>query len=801
MPEPFPDRSEAAAVFDRAAMAGYLGAPPVQEWVGLTERFGSMATRQYLVVLGTALLARATCGRINPLILDRSARPGQGLRAYQAEALANSVLLPKAAQYGLDLRLSRSEAQGFDPFPGALRLDRSLPVPHPDELDELVSACEKVGRLSQRQAMFALAAFIWVCGPRRPKRASAARAPRARAWAAVEAAMAGAARRLEKVRQVGPFLAPELPFACALLIAVDIWVASIPSIDLAGLGDVGLITVLPPATLLATTILTFSAALLLRRQRLNGALLALHLIALVVMLYAIPSILEPLPQFSTTYVHVGLSEYITRTGAVAPELEARFDWPGFFILGSFLSQMCGFAGTLNFAAWAPVYFNLLYLAPLALIGRALTGDPRLAFGAVWLFEIANWVGQDYFSPQGLNYFLFLVIVALVLTEFRSTGSRPERWLAWIRSARPVTFLLGQLPAEPAEEEPGSRASPKQAAGILVCLTAVFAFVAFSHQLTPFFTVSGLLALVIFNQVRLRSSPLLFGALTVGWISYMTVPFLQGHVIELIADVGQVNATLTSNVANRVTGSSGHHLVVTACLAFTAGMMVLAALGALVRFRDGRRDLALLLLLCAPAPLVALQAYGGEMLLRVYLFCLPFAAVLGVGIVYGRPGGIPGLRGTVLAAAAASAIVGVFFLTRFGNERMDIMTPSEMQAVDAAYQIAPQGSLLVSADTNLPWRFAHFEQYLCLPDSDILLVSDPRTLATRIRAMAGSRPKAYLILTASEKAYAEMFFDLTPDAWDGFVASLKASPDFRLVYQNSQADIFELVGGSATASAP
>ncbi len=149
---------------------------------------------------------------------------------------------------------------------------------------------------------------------------------------------------------------------------------------------------------------------------------------------------------ATTYVHVGISEYISRTGTVAPGLEARFDWPGFFVLAAFLGQACGLGSTLDLAGWAPVYFNILYLAPLALIARTVTRDPRLVFAAVWLFEIANWVGQDYFSPQGLNYFLYLVIIALILTYFRSSRSWSDRLVERLRSSRVV------------QEDPGSSRS-------------------------------------------------------------------------------------------------------------------------------------------------------------------------------------------------------------------------------------------------------------------------------------------------------------------------------------------------------
>ncbi|GAA4954515.1 hypothetical protein GCM10023238_21380 [Streptomyces heliomycini] len=42
--------------------------------------------------------------------------------------------------------------------------------------------------------------------------------------------------------------------------------------------------------------------------------------------------------------------------------------------------------------------------------------------AVWIFQLANWVGQDYFAPQGLAYLLHLTVIAMVLRHFVRPGS-------------------------------------------------------------------------------------------------------------------------------------------------------------------------------------------------------------------------------------------------------------------------------------------------------------------------------------------------------------------------------------------
>ena len=75
------------------------------------------------------------------------------------------------------------------------------------------------------------------------------------------------------------------------------------------------------------------------------------------------------------------------------------------------------------AMWAPVVANLLDLGALLLLLPTLCTDRRVVWTAAWLFFLGNWVGQDYFSPQAMAYFLHLVVLALLLGYFRRRSAR------------------------------------------------------------------------------------------------------------------------------------------------------------------------------------------------------------------------------------------------------------------------------------------------------------------------------------------------------------------------------------------
>lgn len=601
-------------------------------------------------------------------------------------------------------------------------------------------------------------------------------------------------------RLIGHPRAREAASGAVIAASVALWVLGLALTDIGRMTDLGLISVLPPVTIVSILMLIGVAVVELRRESPSLAVLSAAVVALVVVLYAMPVILEPVPRSSVTWVHDGFIEYIRRTGTVAPALEARFDWPGFFILAAFLTQAAGLKDSMTLAAWAPVYFNLLYLPPLALLFRSMTSDIRLVWAGLFVFELTNWIGQDYFSPQALNYFLYLTILAVFLTWFRTARPRSDRIAAWLDGKGAAGRALGRLYvfATP-EEPPAERLAPWQQASVIVSIVVIFAFVAYSHQLTPFFTVAALLGIAAFNRTVLRSLPILLGVMAVAWVSYMTVPFLQGHVVSLLKEVGQLGDTVGSNVTNRLSGSPDHQLVVTARLIFSIGLWALAALGALVRYRDGRRDLTFLILAVAPLPLVAVQAYGGELVLRLYLFTLPVVAFLVAGLVYGRPVAPPSILRSALAFGCIGLIAFGFLLTRYGNERVDAFTASEVQGVHALYGMAPKGSLLVAASNNLPWKFQDFEAYDYVPVTDEVLVGDVSAIA---RVMANDKyPATFLILTRSQGNYAEAFTGLGSGAWDKFVSDVTASPEFRLVYTEGDTRIFVPAGQAIPRTGP
>ncbi len=605
--------------------------------------------------------------------------------------------------------------------------------------------------------------------------------------------------RLGRAVQIG-----ELGPIVLVLSAVGLWLGSLGRVDLDQMTDVGLISVLPAPMFVALMVLTTGYVLALRERPLRIPILLLHIAALIFMLYGVAALLEDVPRFQGGWKHAGVIDYIIRTGDVDPRIDAYFNWPGFFILGAFVTEVSGFQSPMSLVGWAPVAFNLLYFGPLWMIFSSMTNDRRLKWLALWFFYATNWIGQDYFSPQALNYFFYLVIIGSLLRWFRSpTSMRLQLFKGRLtfapRDHIPLKIYQWLAPAD-APVTPTSRG---QQIALLLILATIFAVVVSSHQLSPFATLAGVSALVVFNRCWPRWLPIPMGVMIALWLRFMASDYMAGHGEQVTGQVGSVGTAVGANVTARFEGSAGHVFVVYIRIGLTLALWGAAFLGALRRLWHGHRDLTLALLGAAPFPLAVAQPYGGEMLLRVYLFSLPFVAFFVAALFY-TASNVGRSRWTTMATGLATAVwlVGFLFI-RHGNERMDRYTSEEVAATRHLYSIAQPGSVLIAGTPNTPWKDRDYERYRYRSLTNEL-AWDPATVASPVEATAAAMnnsdsPATYLIITESQIANDDLFAEL-PIPLRELKPALLQSSKFRVIYSNEDATIFVLADGTnGTAS--
>ena len=581
--------------------------------------------------------------------------------------------------------------------------------------------------------------------------------------------------------------------------AVFLWCASLQAVDPRHMTDTGLVSVLPLSTYLSLIVLVVSFCLSLHRRPTPEAILLLHVGALVIMLHSTPAIVYETLRYSWAWKHVGIVDYIQRHHSLDPDitvLSAYHNWPGFFSLISFATEISSEENPLMFATWAPVFFDLLYLGALLFVFQSLTRDRRLVWFSVWLFFLTNWVGQDYFSPQAYAYFLHLVILGICLRWFGADTRARE-------IAQPHSFihrtvsLLGRLVKPGANDHiPEPNVRPLERAGLIAIVTLLFMALSSSHQLTPFMTITSITGLVVFRRCSATGLPVLMTVIAVSWLVYGARSFLIDDLSSLLGAVGHVSENLNDNLTDLSRATSGQKLVATMGRTLSAILWGMAVVGGLRRLRLGYRDVSGVVLTVAPFATLMGTAYGGEVIFRIYFFGLPFAAFFAAALIYASASAGTSTRAVVSTVFLSCVLLSGFGFAHYGKDRQYHFTKGEVAAANFLYNTAPPGSLIIEGSRSYPTQFRNYEFFTYVPidreprETQLRIVEDP--VKALSRWMTNERySRAYLFVTRSQKADDETLGALPPGSLDFIEDALSASRKFEVIYENEDAKIFVL----------
>lgn len=571
---------------------------------------------------------------------------------------------------------------------------------------------------------------------------------------------------------------------------------SLRDIDLARMNGLGLLSVLPVGAVAGTVLVALALILGVSLPEPHPVVLGAALVSLVICLDGITAFIEPEPRFPTAYQIAGYVQYVSATGHAAPGLAAYFSWPGFFALVSFVTGAAGTSGLLTVLRIWPVAIDLLYLPPLFLLLRNLRLSWRARWLAGFLFAFGNWVGQDYFSPQAFSYLLYLIFIAILVN-----------WFAVPRLTHPLHAATPSGPAglhrrffgilDPGELPPRPAGSG-QRAFLLALLIALFTVTTVSHQLTPFFMIGACAGLVAVRRCTLTGLSVLLAVILVGWVSYETVAYWSGHLSGLVSNLGALGSNVTSSVGARLTGSSpAHELALRTRVVLPAAIVGLAGLGALRRRRRGLSDRVLLALAAVPLSLVAIQSYGGEIALRIFLFMLPAVCPLAACLFFPDPrAGHRDWRVLPLLAACALILPASFFLARYGNEAFEQTPSGELTAMNWIYAHSGQGARVlwlssapqVDVTPDMPWDYAELDKVIYVPT---LAPRDPARVTGLVSALRGAGPDSYLMVPETEVAALRQTTGYASDWGARFDAAMAAAPGVRAALSTSSAVVYTL----------
>jgi hypothetical protein len=594
-------------------------------------------------------------------------------------------------------------------------------------------------------------------------------------------------------------------------LAAAAWLIGLHPVPPSSMGSLGLVPELSWLVIVAYPLLLVAVVLELLRHKPRAAVLGVLTVLGVFGVYGLQPAVEEVAREPVAWLHTGFANYIGQYGDIKHEYDARFAWPGFFSLVAFVVRASGQTDAAPLMNWAPVVLSGMATLGVRAFAVAVLGDGRAAWLAAWVFLVANWTEQDYFSPQGTTFVLMLAVLALTAQHL----------------VRPGLLAPGRASLR-SRLVPANTSSDRIWAQLLVL--AIMAALAPSHQLTPF-VLGGLLGVM-----------LLWGRLWPGWLPVLAlVPptiwfalnakeFWYGHLGLITGGLGNVQSSLNEGIQSRFVGDSGRELILLSRMGITGFVGLLALAGFVVLWRRGTRTLVLPALALAPFGLAVLQPYGGEVFIRCYLFALPFFAVA-AGVALGaavdrvvvdrvaapqrstsaasgadterHDGEVRGpkrgmrlgsllSRRALLAGSACSVLVVLCLATvtaRGGNDAYISLTKADVSAMHEAYRLASPGQ---QVDVLAPYgtlASARLDEVVQGTIED-----DCSRFTDIVNCIMTARPD-FLVLSPSQEAYGRIYYGLRQNWTDRLVGYLVSSGSYRVVFDQNRSRVLAKTTGT------
>ncbi len=556
------------------------------------------------------------------------------------------------------------------------------------------------------------------------------------------------------------------------MVALALWIVAVHEARFSAMGQLGLVSILGWWYFAGLALVVVGFSVEVARDDFSPGRLSVMLGVLVLFLFATAPAIEPTAALTDSWFHAGFTQYIVQHGHALMNYDARFSWPGGFSLAAVVVAVTGQANALGLLRWFPFVIELSYLAPLLVIARFSGVSRRAGFLGIALFYSANWIYQDYFSPQALNYFFFLTVIGTVLAGWRARTTRHV-------TRGPRERLGATLATLHRARFEGHDASANWESHVTLAVLALLGLIVFasamSHQLTPYALLLALGAALLTRRLGRPELIVLTALAALSWLSLGASNYWVGHLQDIFGSVGKISGTIGSNVTDRLTGSSSHRFVVNARIAIIGSLYLLGGLGALRRACNSR---FLEAAVAAPFVLLALQNYGGEGLLRVTLFGLPFVSLLAASALAPRTAGSvapwwparPARRASLVQVVSMIVVVMGFAVAttvvRGGNDAYSAFSLDDVKAVNLAYSLVKPGQAIGMVAPYLPVGQRN------LGSTPLFFAANFTTpsVATDETAMLKKRP-AVVVLSATQAAWGEIVAGYAPGWMSRFSADL------------------------------
>ncbi len=369
------------------------------------------------------------------------------------------------------------------------------------------------------------------------------------------------------------------------LIALSLWLFSIEQAKLnlyeKGIGDIGLITILPITYFIAFTLLTLSFLNVLRSEKKNEKLLFFNVILLICFLFLTQVLVENSGNRLSASNYI-FTDFISRNGYLDQERVLYHNWPGYFIFYAIIINISGISPETVIKAF-PVFPNILFLPALLLFFDTVLTDVKRKWISIWMFYLGNWVYQDVFNAQNLAFFHFILILVLLI-KFSEDIKQNKPSLRLLLILFFSSLVIGHT------------------LSALAMMSIIIFFYIFKHYFNKYFMFEALILIASWN------------------IYYATV-FFKRNLAEYYSRSLEFDSVFGRGVTGRIIGSYGHMIVTNVSVIFTFLFIIFAFSGLLLSLRSGIKKIDTKILIASFAPLIIVSVYYDEGPMRVYLFAM------------------------------------------------------------------------------------------------------------------------------------------------------------------------------------
>ncbi|WP_193046536.1 hypothetical protein [Mycolicibacterium baixiangningiae] len=475
--------------------------------------------------------------------------------------------------------------------------------------------------------------------------------------------------------------------------------------------------------------------------------------------------------FATAYVHRHIANWIAEIGTLPPAVDARMSWAGFFSGAAQLMKVGSLPDSDTFVVNASLFFGVLMIYPVYAIGISVSGNPRAAWVGVTIYILFNWYQQDYFAPQAVAMQLYATVLAVLLWQLR--GAEVPSLVK-----RRLTGTLAVVKRMPGRVVGRDR---RWYHAMEVVLLLLISAIVVSHQLTPLVVIA---AASLFSALGVTRYKILWSAAIVvftAWFTYGADNFWEGHLREVLAEVGGVTESVGASVSARVSGDLVYSRMQYLRIVAAASLFVIGAFGWRRIGRDKCRPILAALAL-VPFTLILVQSYGGEVVIRCFLYASPVLAPLAAwalqSLVRARPRSESGSKKPVAVAALLFFALAVVATTNRGlNTSFEHTTYEELS-------IATRVVDAVGSDDVAYWG----------PGS---LMGTPKSYDLGPNCIESNRKLAectadeglpYVVLTRQDEKFLQYRFGVEPDDFGEAILQLVTDKNYDLIYDGEYIDV-------------